>query len=483
MEAHDDYSLALPSLEEADIKQAMLRYLKNYYRFRPRSEEYPLLAGIDVRGEGGIIADGFLSFYDDKHQRFFVAFEATSRATRQEIEFKTQWRLLGWDVGASTLFIIVAFWLILHAKRFYLVQQFGLLQGLGFLLLTALLVGVLLGFLLFRARRYRYIYAIEQFKQYFADDQWVAVGHDVFEEGTPRYFDELKRQCVRYGFGLVVINAERRPLLVLAPSQAEIIKSRRMLDFVAFSQVKNALGGLRRSGFVQKTRSRFNELIRPYQERYFKWFGRTYYHQWSVVLISLAGLALAFWHEYNQLPFRYVNERWYRTQLEELAKTTRPEPDYYLVDAPIAEFGQEDFEPFTVPQSEEQFDQLIQGVADMSGGAADGQPIRILAAEPGAWPVAYPDCSRFYLRDTTLYIIQDTVLSDLKNARSRLLDINAYGVSATAVWSGCFRNLQDGYILYVDQIYADSARAYRALDSIGNKLKGLGRPLSIKIVE
>lgn len=476
-------SISQVDLSEADIKQVMLLYLKQYYRLRPRSDKHPLVTGLDLRGEGGLIADGFLSYHDEQENQFFAAFEATSRATREETVFRTRWALLAWDVGAATLFIVVAAWLILHAERFYLMLELGVLTGLGFVLLTAFLVALLLAASLHRFKRYRYIYAIEQFKQYHAEDQWVAIGYDVFDDTETSYYKELRRQCVRYGFGLTIITAERRALLIMAPSRAEIIKARRSIGFVAFNQVKTALGGLSRMGFVQKTRSRFNELIRPYTKLHFKWFSRPYYHQWAIVLISLVGLGLAGWHEWSHLPFRYVNERWYQAHLAKVAETNRPEPDYYLIDAPIALFGQQDFEPFSIHEKEEQFDGLIQGVADLSGGSADGRPIRILSAEPGSWPVAYPDCSHFYLRDTTLYILEDTFLNSLKNARSRLLDVNAYGLSASAVWSGCFRGMPEGYILYIDQIYADSARAYRALDSLGAILAPLNHSLKIRVVD
>ena len=45
---------------EQDIVKLALRYLKGFYKFRDRSGETE--TSMDVRGEGGIIADGYLAF-------------------------------------------------------------------------------------------------------------------------------------------------------------------------------------------------------------------------------------------------------------------------------------------------------------------------------------------------------------------------------------------------------------------------------------
>ena len=59
--------------------------------------------------------------------------------------------------------------------------------------------------------RYRYIYAVEQFKKYHADEQWVAIGEDVFENPNDKYLKELKKQCVYNGFGLISMGVCRSP--------------------------------------------------------------------------------------------------------------------------------------------------------------------------------------------------------------------------------------------------------------------------------
>ena len=56
--------------------------------------------------------------------------------------------------------------------------------------------------------RYRSIFAIEQFKQYYADEQWVAIGKDTFSEEEDHFFQELKKQCVYNGFGLLSMDDE-----------------------------------------------------------------------------------------------------------------------------------------------------------------------------------------------------------------------------------------------------------------------------------
>ena len=62
-------------ITESDVKKVTLRFLKHYYRFRPRSRDAFISA--DMRGMGGIVADGYLGFPQDDGQLFIATFEAT----------------------------------------------------------------------------------------------------------------------------------------------------------------------------------------------------------------------------------------------------------------------------------------------------------------------------------------------------------------------------------------------------------------------
>ena len=99
----------MQGLSENDIKQTTLRFLKAYYRYRQR--EGGTTVSSDMRGAGGIIADGFLSYPKPGGEIFHATFEATSQDTRDEVRFKIQKRRLQWDaiavasLAAAVLFI------------------------------------------------------------------------------------------------------------------------------------------------------------------------------------------------------------------------------------------------------------------------------------------------------------------------------------------------------------------------------------------
>ena len=79
-------------------------------------------------------------------------------------------------------------------------------------------------------KRYRYIYAVEQFKRYHADEQWIAIGEDVFDEPTDPYLKELKDQCVINGFGLMMIDDNLDTHLLITPSRIEVFGEKKRGD-------------------------------------------------------------------------------------------------------------------------------------------------------------------------------------------------------------------------------------------------------------
>ena len=87
------------NLDEQSIKKSTLSFLKSYYKYRPR-ESNATDASLDMRGEGGIIADGFLSFKKSDGGPFTSTFEATSLDTSEEVKFRTQVAKLVWDALA-----------------------------------------------------------------------------------------------------------------------------------------------------------------------------------------------------------------------------------------------------------------------------------------------------------------------------------------------------------------------------------------------
>ena len=80
-------------------------------------------------------------------------------------------------------------------------------------------------------RKKRYIYAIEQFKQYEATEQWIALGEDVFESHLVKDFVELREQCVDNGFGLVMVDKNLDVQMLITPARDAVIENRKGLVF------------------------------------------------------------------------------------------------------------------------------------------------------------------------------------------------------------------------------------------------------------
>ncbi len=137
--------------------------------------------------------------------------------------------------------------------------------------------------------RYRYIYAIEQFKQFHADEQWVAFavntfsGTDLDRRETRRgrhYLRELKKQCIRYGIGLLEVEDRQTARIIYSPSRADLLdnSARRILREISIDkwreqlpleQIKKQRQALQDR--VRKLTDRANERI-PLLERPRRWW-------------------------------------------------------------------------------------------------------------------------------------------------------------------------------------------------------------------
>ncbi|MCB9316405.1 MAG: hypothetical protein H6569_09720 [Lewinellaceae bacterium] len=225
-------------LSENEIKRAFLPFLKEFYKFRYEYRPESVQTELDKIGTGGIIADGMVSFRKEDGTVFTCTYEATSADKAAEVKFTLNVQYFTWDCMAFGAVTAAAAYAI--AYIFYLPWLAGLqwTGNLGFVLGMGM-VGFLGWYLTMqRWRKYRYIYAIEQFKQYFAHEQWIALAADVFPAVTDPYFLELKSQCVYNGFGLALVS-EREPVRVInAPSRLGIFgKDRKMVQWVTRTQV------------------------------------------------------------------------------------------------------------------------------------------------------------------------------------------------------------------------------------------------------
>ena len=223
-------------LSENDIKQAFLPFLKEFYKYRYEYRPDSVKAELDKVSAGGLIADGMVSFLKEDGSTFVCTYEATSLEKADEVKFTLNRLYFIWDCLACGAIVAVAS----YAAAYVLNQSWlvGLQWSgnLGFVFGTGL-IGYLMWYFTMRGwKKYRYIYAIEQFKQYFAHEQWIALAEEVFPAATDPYLVELRSQCVYNGFGLALVPFKGEIRVLNAPSRLGIYgKDRAMVQWVTKS--------------------------------------------------------------------------------------------------------------------------------------------------------------------------------------------------------------------------------------------------------
>jgi hypothetical protein len=459
-------------VSENSIKKVALGFLKTYYRFRPRASE--TRASINMRTQGGIIADGIFSFQKENGQTFLATFEATSYETREEVFYQLQNTLLWWDSIAVSS-ILTAF-LFSFSQRYeaYTPHQIGLFSlllvvGLSLIAFT-LLYRLLFGWL----RKYRYVYAIEQFKHYHADEQWIAIADDVFQLPLELDFlEELKNQCVINGFGLISVDRELQPHLLITPSREELFKGQRKITrFFDESSRRIGLTNSRVTSWWKKlidglglgshSVSDSTSLLR---------FQRSYFHQVILCLIAFGVLAGVFYKQWQDKPFEYVDEKLYEQQMDSISRTLHPD---ISMETTLDKFDTTDYRQL------EPVEEVIGAANDrdeLTGAAPsqDDYPANTAAGEiyvsRGTEEMTSYNCERFYNFRGTVYLVQENTYALLGDAQQRLDLFVQKGIPAGLIWLGCFSATEDDYVIYYDLWYDSREEAKRNMNRFRNLLK------------
>ncbi len=206
-------------LTEDDVKRRFVPFLKDFYRHRYEPLPNTVEVDFDSVGEGGVVADGRVQFRKPDDSLFTCTYEATSRDKMEEVKYTLNLHYFVWDCAAFAAVLAAAAYIIFYTSRFaWLVAlhwpgNIGLLLGIG-------TIGFLGWYFTMQGwRKYRFIHAIAQFQQYYADDQWIAIAEDVFPSPVDPYLQELRSQCTYQGFGLAVVPAEGNVRPLVNPSR------------------------------------------------------------------------------------------------------------------------------------------------------------------------------------------------------------------------------------------------------------------------
>lgn len=487
----------LSFLTENTIKKAAMQFIKAYYKYRPRKEEEPTLTSLDNRTASGIIADGYYSFKNPDGSKFTSTFEATSYHTKGEVQYRVQKLILFWDsLAISSLFTAFLF-SYGHVYNHFTIKQIGVNSTALLFIISLVAINLLYRLLAKGFPRYRYIYAVEQFKRYHANEQWVAIGEDVFENVNDKYFKELKKQCVYNGFGLITVNQKLRPQVLITPSRQEVFKGRRKAK--EFVEQKNWMGKVKQvnsTGFSKikeslPTFTRMSSSLIRYQ--------KSFYQQLFLSLVSFALVGTILYRELLDADIIYVDKTVYND--EEVQIDNIPETRSYIVDSTTQA-------PLKVPNKNETWwdNNNSTSVAESSKKQEVKTPKPTtepepepepefesevlkteLLAEKGAVEVSneIPDeCFRFFTFQGKKYIVEEGAYSKIEFANQKIELLEEFDLEGGVLPLTCFSKNETGYSVYFNFIYNTEEEANEFFSEIiGKDLDIKFKDLRIRMIE
>lgn len=453
-------------LSENNIKRATLSFLKGYYRYRPRTGDTQ--SSLDMRGEGGIIADGFLSFPMENGRKFLATFEATSYDTRKEVKYTIEKELLIWDSFTFASFLTSIVFTYTYIKDIFTVKDLGL-----YLTVALVLVLFTLFFFFYRLffspwHRYRYIYAIEQFKRYHADEQWIAIGEDIFANVDDKHLVELRNQCIYNGFGLIIVDQQINPQLSITPSRNEVFDNKRqVVQFFDLNELSRRMSQGNYKNLWQKAIAYLNILTPRSASGSLRRFRKTHYRQMGLTAISLLLVSGIFYKEIQDQSIVYVDEEAYSQDVIQANKNNKEELEGFLLDSAA-------FQPFN-----NKVKPYLEIEKEKSRGQMEEAGPEIIVYDRNNRPQTY-DCERFYNFDKKLYLIEHSLHENSEAAVEAIKELERIKIDANTLWLGCFE-ARDEYVVYLNLLYTSKWEARADLRDLQEKLEKNQRSVELSI--
>jgi hypothetical protein len=411
----------LEYLSEDSIKRATLAFMKTYYKFRPRNGE--TIIRYDMMHTSGVIVDGHLTFPKEDGTPFVATFEATSASSSAEVLYRLQSKQLQWDaVAGGAIFTFIAlfcFWAI----DFWSIYNAGWIFSI--LLVAILFVLSFLAYQMFNrsAGRYRYIYAIEQFKQYHADEQWVALGSDVFSDPLDSNFSELKLQCVKNGFGLLTVDSNEQVNLLITPARDEVFGKKRLALKFEETAVVN-------SGLQRLNPQSLERFARPFLKQ---------------IAISATALLLLSGLFYRSWQTRPVNEVSSAAAYRDSMKLRSPFMEANKEPQDLV-FNADDL--VKTDPNPKAYD-----ATQVSNPPVDNNNVGLYVFSVLDGYISY-DCERLDMHGTK-FVVQDLTFNNFADAKRRIENLKTYGMIANAISLDCTLNgtPKHGYCVYYEVIF------------------------------
>ncbi len=444
-------------LSEDTIKKVAVQFLKAYYKYRPRTGDAK--GTLDLVTDDGIISDGQITFPTEGGKQFVATFEATSKETKNEVLFQKQNQLLWFD-SIVISGILTTFVLSLSYKLEYLtLQEIGWLGMIAKFLAVFFTIALIYRLLAGGIRRYRHIYAIEQFKQFFANEQWIAIGEDVFDLPNDPFLEELKNQCVNLGFGLIEVKKDLTPHLIITPAREQVFKSKKRKSLPFLEKVN--LPSI-------PTSSRYAKLWESFTKSVPKDFGaatsvykfqKNYWQHLGILTTCLVMIGFIYFKEWQRNPVISIEEQEHIDYLTErkINESPNPEPKAFEIDTTAEIPSKTSVPPYL-------------DLNDPPPARKTKQQNKQIYITQNGRQISY-GCERFSNMHGQYYLLLESEHKALEEAMERLETLRKKKIDAHCIWSGCFQDILPMFLVYVDLIHTDKKEAQESAFSFGEQLK------------
>ncbi len=484
------------TLTEDEVKRRFMPFLRDFYKNRYEPMPNSVSVELDNVSKEGWVADGKITFRKSDGSPFVCTYEATSRDKAEEVKYQLNFHYFLWDCTAFGMVCAALAYVFFFQTDFvWLIElkavgNFGLLLGMG-------IIGFFGWHFVMRGwRKYRYIFAIQQFKQYFADEQWVAIAEDVFPAPNDPYLLELRNQCVYNGIGLAIVPMEGVVRKVIDPSRLGIFgKDRKMTQWVtraewyqSFTQNVESMAA-RRPKAPDAVTATWNKVFRPIHYLVFDPFKRNMkgllgkpvgqttaaytrfmsaqgVQKWVAFLAFLI-VSLLFWQVIDFSETKVADLK----DLQLRPNGVNPEDQVgYLVEREVIPAdGEPTGVPKQYPVSRDKKFQDEDNAINLSGDDEEDEYGEVQRTKPKPKPATKPvqtaldPCT--ILQTKRGWFVQDNAFSEKQSAADRAQELRERGLPCHWASQKCIAEDRTGWLVWLGDPYPTEAAAQTAADN------------------
>lgn len=475
---------AAPITEDA-IKRVVVPFLRQFYKNRYAISYGTERTEFDLENAAGHRVDSRLTFNKEDGSPFSCAVEATSMDKLDEVKFSLNTPYFVWACVASASFSLGILYLILWRFRGPWVYGLGWQGNLGLSLVLGGILYMVYYFLQKNRGKFRYIYAVEQFKSYQADEKWVALAETAFPETDNIYLAELRKQLIFNGYGLLLVSDDGFVRPLITPSRLGSFGENRKTfeyfldsDFIwkGYQLTQSApakmLGSLGKKGWQLTRADRLTGRVADPTRRYMK----SYFHQKLLTGIGVCIVGLVIWKTRDYRTVDYLGEKdraaMLKTEVPYEGESYLPgdhiylekRAPAYLPDAPAPEPDLSGEPSLAPPESDLDF---FEKLAGKTAQQAENRPVSYHIQQKKAEPVrkALPEnCEKWASKNG--WVVQDNYFSDLDFAKERVAVLTKNGFACELVRRQClYENQSGGWVVLLNGVFSaeNSARSTAAV--------------------